>query len=65
MLWVNIVADEQGLYAAGSFSLGGLNGAPPQGIVCVAQYDAEQRQWRGVGVHAQGATDEKASFDHW
>jgi hypothetical protein len=55
---VNIVADEQGLYAAGSFSLGGLNGAPPQGIVCVAQYDAEQRQWRGVGVHAQGARRE-------
>lgn len=53
-VWVNIVADEQGLYAAGSFSLGGLNGAPPQGIVCVAQYDAEQRQWRGVGVYAQG-----------
>ncbi len=53
---MNIVADERGLYAAGSFSLGGMSGAPREGIVCLAQYDAERREWRGVGVYALGAT---------
>lgn len=53
-VWMHIVADEQGLYAAGSFSLGGMSGAPREGVVCLAQYDAERREWHGIGVYAQG-----------